>query len=76
MRVTISISGNGSSDLDLFVFDKSGDLLCSSETDTDDELCTFKTKFDNHFKFRVYWVYIKNNDKQVVNNYRYKIEFK
>lgn len=57
------LSGDGDTDLDLYVYDDQGNLICSSDTNGDDEFCTFKV-----FRTSVFRVKVKNRGS-ISNNY-------
>ncbi len=54
----IAISGDGDSDLDLYVYDESGNRVCSSTSNGDDEYCRFTPKWTGKFRVKV-----QNNGK-------------
>ena len=51
----VLVSGDGDSDLDLFVYDENGRLVCSDEDETDDMVCGWTPRRDATFR-----VVIKN----------------
>lgn len=63
-QALIAISGDGDSDLDLYVMDENGNQVCRSVSNGDDEYCRFTPKWSGKFNVR-----IKNNGK-VDNKYQ------
>jgi hypothetical protein len=63
----IAISGDGDSDLDLFVLDENGNQVCRSTSTGDDEYCRFTPKWTGKFTVR-----IKNHGR--IDN-RYQLMF-
>jgi hypothetical protein len=61
------VSGDGDTDLDLYVYDEYGNLICKSETYGDDEVCTWTPTF-NSIGARQFKVKIMNRGS-VYNNY-------
>lgn len=61
------VSGDGDTDLDLYMYDEYGRLICKSETNGDDEFCTWTPSFNNlgarRFKVKIM------NRGSVYNNY-------
>ncbi|WP_134952500.1 hypothetical protein [Sinorhizobium meliloti] len=51
--VEIAISGDGDTDLDLFVYDENGNLICSETGPTDDEFCSFVPEWTGEFRMIV-----------------------
>jgi len=49
----VGISGDGSTDLDLFIFDEQGKPICVSESDKDDEICRFTPPATGSFRVEV-----------------------
>jgi hypothetical protein len=63
-----AISGDGDTDLDLYVYDENGNQVCSSITYGDDESCSWHPKWTGTFKvvvknrgdiFNKYYIVIK-----------------
>ena len=57
-QAVIAISGDGDSDLDLYVLDENGNQVCRSVSNGDDEICRFTPKWTGKFTVKV-----KNNGK-------------
>jgi hypothetical protein len=49
----VAISGDGESDLDLYIRDENGHLVCYSESDGDDEWCRWTPRWTGPFTIRV-----------------------
>lgn len=49
----VGISGDGDTDLDLYVYDEAGNLICRSENLGDDEVCRFTPYFTTPFRIVV-----------------------
>lgn len=49
----VAISGDGDSDLDLYVRDENGNLICYSESNGDDEWCRWTPRWSGNFVIRV-----------------------
>lgn len=47
------ISGDGSTDLDLYIYDGNGNLVCRSEASGDDEFCIWKPIWTGNFTIRI-----------------------
>ena len=47
------ISGDGSTDLDLYIYDGNGNLVCRSEASGDDEYCVWKPIWTGSFTIRI-----------------------
>ena len=60
----LAISGDGDTDLDLFVYDQNGNLICSSNSSGDDEACRWYPRWTGPFVIRV------RNLGSVYNEYR------
>lgn len=41
------------SDLDLYVFDESGNLICKDESGADDMLCRWRPRWNGHFIVKI-----------------------
>lgn len=52
-RADVAISGNGSSDLDLYVYDQNGNEVCHSTSYGDDEHCIFYPRWTGPFLIKV-----------------------
>jgi len=52
-RADVKVSGDGSSDLDLFVYDQNGNEVCRSRTYGDDEHCSFKPIWSGPFMIKI-----------------------
>lgn len=63
-QALIAISGDGDSDLDLYVLDENGNQVCRSTSTGDDEYCRFTPRWTGKFIVRV-----KNNGK-IDNKYQ------
>lgn len=48
-----AVSGDGDSDLDLYVYDENGNLICKDEDNTDDALCRWEPKWTGLFVIRI-----------------------
>lgn len=59
----VVVSGDGDSDLDLYVHDENGNQVCADEDETDDMLCSFTPKWTGRFTIRV-------KNRGVANEYR------
>ena len=59
-----AITGDGFTDLDLFVEDQNGNRICSSTSAVDDEICRWTPKWTGNFRIRV------RNIGTVPNEYR------
>jgi hypothetical protein len=59
------ISGDGDTDLDLFVKDEYGNVICRQEGPTDDEMCSWVPKWTATYRIEVH-----NLNKKVYNEYR------
>jgi hypothetical protein len=46
-------SGNGYSDLDMFVYDQNNDLVCSDDDDTDEMVCTWVPERSGYYTIRI-----------------------
>ena len=51
--VLVAITGEGSSDLDLFVEDETGNRICASDGAGDDEMCRWTPRRTGNFRIRV-----------------------
>jgi hypothetical protein len=51
--VLVAITGEGSSDLDLFVEDEAGNRICASDGAGDDEMCRWTPRRTGNFRIRV-----------------------
>lgn len=49
----VLISGDGDTDLDLYIYDENGNLVCSSTTSGDDEGCSFTPLWTGSFRIEV-----------------------
>ena len=49
----VGISGDGDSDLDLYVYDENGNLICRSTTAGDDEACRWQPRWTGPFRIQV-----------------------
>lgn len=66
-QATAVVSGDGDTDLDLYVYDEFERLICSSESNIDDEICQWTPTFNN-IGARRFKIKIKNRGS-VYNNY-------
>ena len=62
--VLVAITGEGVSDLDLFVEDEAGNRICASDGAGDDEMCRWTPRWNGNFRIRV------RNVGKVENEYR------
>lgn len=60
----VFVSGDGDTDLDLYVYGANDDLICSSTTNGDDEFCTFDVYRTSYFRIKIV------NRGRVSNNYQ------
>jgi hypothetical protein len=49
----VSISGDGDSDLDLFIYDENGILICRANSRSDDETCRWNPRWTGPFRIEV-----------------------
>jgi hypothetical protein len=49
----VGISGDGDSDLDLYVYDELGNLICRAESRSDYEICRWTPRWEGPFQIRV-----------------------
>jgi hypothetical protein len=49
----VAISGDGDSDLDLYVYDEFGNQICRAESRSDDEICRWNPRWTGPFTIRV-----------------------
>ena len=49
----VGISGDGDTDLDLYVYDENGNLICRSDRYGDDELCRWNPRWTGPFRIEV-----------------------
>ena len=49
----VGISGDGDTDLDLFIYDENSNLICSRTGPTDDEDCYFNPRWTGPFTIKV-----------------------
>jgi len=49
----IGISGDGATDLDLYVFDADGKRICAAEGNGDDEICRFTPRFTATYRIEI-----------------------
>ncbi|MCX7962606.1 MAG: hypothetical protein N2653_13690, partial [Burkholderiales bacterium] len=49
----VGISGDGDTDLDLFVYDETGRLVCRSERPVDEEICQWVPRWTGVFRIEV-----------------------
>lgn len=49
----VGISGDGDTDLDLYIFDENGNLICRSVRAGDDEGCSFRPRWTGRFRIEV-----------------------
>lgn len=52
-RAAILVSGDGDSDLDLYVYDDRGNLICKDDDDTDDMLCAWTPRYTGQFRIEI-----------------------
>lgn len=62
-----TLSGDGDTDLDLYVYDFNGNLICKSEANSDDEICSWTPAWTGTFKIVVL------NRGTVYNRYSLKL---
>ena len=62
--VMVAVTGEGASDLDLFVEDEAGNRICASDGGGDDEICRWTPRRTGNFRIRV------RNLGAVYNEYR------
>jgi len=62
------LSGNGNTDLDLYIYDANGNLICRSEAMFDDEYCIWTPSWTGMFK-----VVVKNRGS-ISNRYFLKLQ--
>lgn len=62
------LSGDGSTDADLYIYDANGNLICRSETYGDDEYCIWTPSWTGKFK-----IVVKNRGS-VYNRYFLKLQ--
>lgn len=63
LKAGAAISGDGDTDLDLYVYDDNSNLICSSESAGDDESCTWTPRYVGEFTI------IVKNRGSVYNDY-------
>jgi hypothetical protein len=61
----VFISGDGDTDLDLYVYDENGGLICRDEGPSDDALCRWTPRWTGNFQIRV-----RNLSTREANQYR------
>jgi hypothetical protein len=49
----VAVSGDGDSDLDLFIFDENGNLICRADSRSDDEICRWNPRWTGPFRIEV-----------------------
>lgn len=49
----VAVAGDGDSDLDLFVYDANGNLVCSDEDDTDRMFCSWQPEASGYYTIEV-----------------------
>jgi len=49
----VGISGDGATDLDLYVLDEGGKRVCASEGNGDDEICRFTPRFTSTYRIEI-----------------------
>ena len=64
LNYTVLINGDGSSDLDVWVYDPNGDLVGSDESPDDQESVSFESQFSGTYTIRV------GNIGQNINTYQ------
>ncbi|MFT3956499.1 MAG: hypothetical protein QM722_19585 [Piscinibacter sp.] len=52
-RAKVYVRGDGDSDLDLYVYDESGNLICKDESRGDEMTCTWTPRWTGMFRIRV-----------------------
>lgn len=52
-RALVLVSGDGDSDLDLFVFDENGNLICKDDDQTDDMVCAWTPRWTGTFRVQI-----------------------
>ena len=60
----IVVSGDGDSDLDLYVYDENGNLVCKDDDDTDDMVCGWNPRWTGQFRIEI------KNRGGIANAYR------
>lgn len=53
VRASVVISGDGTSDLDLYIYDQNGNLVCQSISNGDDEFCSWSPVWTGPFIIKV-----------------------
>lgn len=49
----VAVSGDGDSDLDLYVYDENGHLICRDESETDDMVCSWQPRWTGEFTVHI-----------------------
>lgn len=49
----VAVAGDGDSDLDLFVYDENGDLVCADEDDTDHMFCAWRPEASGYYTITI-----------------------
>jgi hypothetical protein len=52
-RAVVLVSGDGDSDLDLFVFDENNNLVCKDDDETDDMVCAWTPRWTGQFRVEI-----------------------
>lgn len=52
-RAVVLVSGDGDSDLDLFVYDQNGNLICKDDDETDDMVCSWTPRWTGQFRVEI-----------------------
>lgn len=67
-RAAVYVEGDGDTDLDLFVYDENGNMVCSDTDGTDRMLCAWTPRWSGNFTIRVRnWGGVYNNYSMVTN---------
>jgi len=51
--VNLWVSGDGDTDLDLYVYDENGNLICSDTDTTDEMLCSWTPRWTGEFRLEI-----------------------
>ncbi len=52
-RAVVTVSGDGDSDLDLFVYDSNGNLVCKDDDETDEMICAWTPRWTGQFRIEI-----------------------
>lgn len=67
-QAQVHVLGDGDTDLDLFVYDENGELICSSETFSDRESCSWYPRWTGSFYIEVMNLGSVYNQADVITN--------